>query len=94
LRAHEESRLPGRRRSPFISIPTLALYGRVRNDPHYIVGPGPDTLVIFSGVLEIIVVLACIGTAIVLYPVVRRQNQGVALGFVGARVLEAAAMFG
>ena len=34
--------------------------------------------------------LACIGTAVALYPVVKRQNEGVALGFVGSRVLEAA----
>ena len=77
----------------FISIPTLALYGPVRNDPNYIVGPGPDTPVIFGGVLEIIVALACIGTAVVLYPVVKRQNEAVAMGFIGARVLEAAAIF-
>ena len=77
----------------FISIPTLALYGPVRTDPNYIVGPGPDTPVIFGGVLEIIVALACIGTAVLLYPVVKRQNEGVALGFVGTRVLEAAAIF-
>ena len=77
----------------FISIPTLALYGPVRNDPNYIVGPGPDTPVIISGVLEIIVALACIGTAVVLYPVVKRQNEAVAMGFIGARVLEAAAIF-
>lgn len=77
----------------FISIPTIALYGPVRNDPNYIVGPGPDTPVIFGGVLEIIVALACIGTAVVLYPVVKRQNEAVAMGFVGARVLEAAAIF-
>lgn len=77
----------------FISIPTIALYGPVRNDPNYIVGPGPDTPVIFGGVLEIIVALACIGTAVVLYPVVKRQNEAVAMGFIGARVLEAAAIF-
>ncbi|HEX5992750.1 MAG TPA: DUF4386 domain-containing protein, partial [Thermomicrobiales bacterium] len=77
----------------FISIPTIALYGPVRNDPNYIAGPGPDTPVIFGGVLEIIVALACIGTAVVLYPVVKRQNEAVALGFIGARVLEAAAIF-
>jgi branched-subunit amino acid transport protein AzlD len=77
----------------FISIPTLALYGPVRNDPNYIVGPGPDTPVIFSGVLEIIVALACVGTAVVLYPVVKRQNEAAAMGFIGARVLEAAAIF-
>lgn len=77
----------------FISIPTIAHYGPVRNDPNYIVGPGPDTPVIFGGVLEIIVALACIGTAVVLYPVVKRQNEAVAMGFISARVLEAAAIF-
>jgi hypothetical protein len=76
----------------FVSIPTLALYGPV-HDPNYIVSPGPDTAVIFGGILEIIVALACIGTAVALYPVVKRQNEGVALGFVGARVLEAGTIF-
>ncbi len=76
----------------FVSIPTLFLYGPV-HDPKYIVGPGPDTAVIFGGVLEMIMALAGIGTAVTLYPVVKRQNEGVALGFVGARVLEAATIF-
>ncbi len=76
----------------FVSIPTLALYGSVRG-PNYIVGPGPDTSVILGGVLEMIVALACIGTAVTLYPVVKRQNEGVALGFVGVRVLEAATIY-
>src|SRR5213078_1412286 len=73
----------------FVSIPTLALYKPV-HDPKFIVGPGPDTGVFFGGILEVIVGLACIGTAVALYPVVKRQNEGVALGFVGVRVLEAA----
>jgi hypothetical protein len=68
----------------FASIPTLALYGPVR-DPNYIIGPGPDTAAIVGGVLEMIVALACIGTAVALYPVVKRQNEGVALGFVSVR---------
>ena len=72
----------------FVSIPTLALYGAVR-DPNYITGPGPDTPVVLGGIMEMIVALACIGTAVALYPVVKRQNEGVALGFVGMRVLEA-----
>jgi hypothetical protein len=76
----------------FVSIPTLTLYGPV-HDANYIVGPGPDTPVIFGGILELIVALACIGTAVALYPVVKRQNEGLALGFVGARVLEAATIF-
>jgi hypothetical protein len=76
----------------FISIPTLVLYGPVLGDPNYIVGPGPDTPVIIGGILEVIVALAGIGTAVALYPVVKRQNEGVALGFVGSRTLEAAAI--
>jgi hypothetical protein len=77
----------------FVSIPIGILYSSVLNDPNYIVGPGPDTGVILGGVLEIIVALAGIGTAVALYPVVKRQNEGVALGFVGARVLEAGTIF-
>ena len=76
----------------FVSIPTLGLYGAV-HDPNYIVGPGPDTPVLIGAVLEIIVALAGIGTAVALYPVVKRQNEGVALGLVGARVLESGANF-
>jgi hypothetical protein len=73
----------------FVSIPTLALYASVRG-ANYVTGPGPDTAVVVGGILEMIVALAGIGTAVALYPVVKRQNQGVALGFVGTRTLEAA----
>ena len=73
----------------FVSIPTLFLYHAVRG-ANYIVSAGPDTRVFIGAVLEIIVALAGIGTAVALYPVVKRQNEGVALGFVGARTLEAA----
>jgi hypothetical protein len=76
----------------FVSIPTLALYGAVKA-PGYVTGPGPDTPALLGGALEMIVALAGIGTAVVLYPVVKRQNQSVALAFVGTRVLEAATIF-
>ncbi len=76
----------------FFSMPTAVLYNSVR-DPNYIVGPGPDTAVILGGILEIIVALACIGTAVALYPAVKRQNEGVALGFIGSRILEASTIF-
>jgi hypothetical protein len=77
----------------FVSIPIGFLYRSVLNDPNYIVGPGPDTGVVIGGILEIIVALAGIGTAVMLYPVVKRQNEGVALGLVGSRVLEASTIF-
>jgi hypothetical protein len=76
----------------FVSIPTLALYGPI-HDLNYIINPGPDTAVIFGGILEIIVALAGIGTAVVLFPVLKRQNEGLALGLVASRVLEASTMF-
>ena len=66
----------------FVSIPTLALYGPVK-ELNYITGPGQDTQILLGGLLEIIVALAGIGTAVALYPVIKRQNGGVALGFVG-----------
>jgi hypothetical protein len=77
----------------FISIPTLALYGPVKNHRDWILGSGGHTGVLVGGFLEVIVALACIGTAVTLYPVVKRQNEGAALGFVTARVLEASMIF-
>jgi hypothetical protein len=57
----------------FVSIPTLALYNHL-HELNYIPGPGPDAPVILGGILEIIVALAGIGTAVALYPVVKRQG--------------------
>ncbi len=76
----------------FISIPTLFLYKAVKG-PDYILSSGPNTAALIGGILEIIVGLAGIGTAVALYPVLKRQNQGVALGFVASRTLEAATIF-
>jgi len=76
----------------FVSIPTLALYGPVKG-AHYVIGSGPDTGAVFGGVLEIIVALAGIGTAVVLFPILKKQNEGFALGLVASRTLEAATIF-
>lgn len=76
----------------FVSIPTAVLYMAVR-EPNYIVGPGPDAGVISGGILEIIVALAGIGTAIALYPAIKRQSEILSLGFLSSRILEAATIF-
>lgn len=76
----------------FICVPTLTLYGAVHK-PDYITGPANNTPVIIGGLLEIIVALAGIATAVVLYPVLKKQNQSMALGLVVSRVLEASTMF-
>jgi hypothetical protein len=77
----------------FVSMPIGFLYSAVLNDPNYIIGSGSGTPVVIGGILEIIVALAGIGTAVVLYPVLKRQNEALALGFVGSRVLEASTIF-
>jgi len=77
----------------FISIPSLALYGPVKTHRDYIISSGADTGLLWGGFLEVIVALAGIGTAVTLYPVVKRQNEGIALGFVATRTLEATMIF-
>jgi hypothetical protein len=77
----------------FVSIPIGFLYSSVLNDPNYIAGSGTGTPVVIGGILEIIVALAGIGTAVVLYPVLKKQNEAMALGFVGSRILEASTIF-
>jgi hypothetical protein len=76
----------------FVSIPTLGLYSGVRG-ANYILGGGPDTSALVGAMLEIIVALAGMGTAVALYPVLKRQNEGVALGFVGSRTIEGTMLF-
>ena len=76
----------------FVSIPTLALYRSVRG-PNFVTSAGPDSPVILGALLEMIVALAGIGTAVALYPVVRRQGQARAVGFVASRTLEAATIY-
>ena len=74
----------------FISVATLTLYSPVLNDPAYILSSGSDAALRWGALIEVIVALAGIGAAITLYPVVRRQNEAVALGFVTTRVIEGA----
>jgi hypothetical protein len=76
----------------FVSIPTLALYSSVRG-PNFVAGAGPDNPVILGALLEMVVALAGIGTAAALYPVVKRQGEARAVGFVASRTLEAATIY-
>src|SRR5215213_5208901 len=71
------------------SIPAaFVLYPPVLNDPTYIISAGADMKVSLGALLEVILVVANIGTAVVLYPLLKRQNPAVALGYVTARVVE------
>jgi hypothetical protein len=71
------------------SIPAFfVFYAPVLNDPRYIVGAGADTSVALGAFLEMILIIANIGTAVVLYPILKRQNEILILGYVTARVME------
>ncbi len=72
----------------FISIAALPLYHSVLKDHSFIVGAGGDTRVQLGALAEIITAIAGIGTAVTLYPILRRQSEGLALGYVTLRVVE------
>ncbi|HKT02446.1 MAG TPA: DUF4386 domain-containing protein [Rugosimonospora sp.] len=72
------------------SIPALILLGPILNNPDYIHSAGADTRVLWGALLDVVNAFAGIGTAVTLFPVVKRQNEATALGFVTSRVIEAA----
>jgi hypothetical protein len=72
------------------SIAAVFLLGPVLTDPHYVTGPGADGQVSLGALLDLVNALACIGTAVALFSIVRRQHEGLALGFVTTRMFEAA----
>jgi hypothetical protein len=73
----------------FTSIPPFVfLYVPVVDDPRYIVGAGADTRVALGAFLELLLIIANIGTAVVLFPILKRVNEILALGYVTARIVE------
>ena len=72
----------------FVSMPTLALYQHVRQQPDFVLGSGGTTGVLWGALSEVVVAFACIGTAVVLFPVAKQQSETAAMGFVASRVME------
>ncbi|MER5599793.1 DUF4386 domain-containing protein [Streptomyces sp. NPDC002265] len=72
------------------SIPALLLIAPVLDHADYITGAGDDTRVLWGCLLDLISALACIGTAVAVFPVVKRAGEALALGFVTSRLVEAA----
>jgi hypothetical protein len=71
------------------SIPALALFQPVLDDPAgYVANGGSDTRIYFGALLELILIIANIATAVVIYPLLKRQNHILALGYVTARIVE------
>ena len=69
--------------------PGAYLFQPVLDDPAgYIAGAGADNRIFLGAFLELLLIIANIGTALVLFPILKRQNEVLALGFVTARVME------
>ena len=73
-----------------VSIPAaLLLYTPVLDNAKYIVGAGAaDNRIAFGALLEMILIVANIGSAVVLFPILKRQSEKLALGYVTARLVE------
>ena len=71
------------------SIPALLLYESVLKNPvSYIAGAGHDNRIFLGALLELLLIIANIGTALVIVPIVRRQSEELAFGYVAARLVE------
>jgi len=71
------------------SIPALWLYQPVLDDPTgYVTGAGDDNRIVLAAFLELLLIVSNIATAVVPYPLLKRQDEGYALGFVTARIME------
>ena len=70
------------------SIGAVFAYGPVLSDPNYITGSGADTRVFLGAFLELLLIVTNIGCAVVLFPLLKRQNEGLALGYVAERIVE------
>jgi uncharacterized protein DUF4386 len=72
------------------SIAGALSYGPILTDPNYVNGAGADTGVFVGAFLEMLLIITNIGCAVVLFPLLRRQNETLALGYVTARLVECA----
>lgn len=71
------------------SIPALVLfYAPALSDPAFILHGGFDTGVPMGALFELILIVANVGTALTLYPVLRKQSEVLSLGYVTARLTE------
>jgi hypothetical protein len=75
------------------SIPTLGMKEAVVDHADFILGSGSSTSVVWAAIFDVICGLAGIGTAVALYPVLKRFGQSGAIGYVATRTLEASMLF-
>jgi hypothetical protein len=72
------------------AIAAKLLWIPVLGDADYVLGAGEDSRVLLGVFVEFLTAVAVVGTGVALYPVIRRQHEGMALGYAAGRVLEGA----
>jgi hypothetical protein len=71
------------------SIPALWLYQPVLDNPAgYVAGAGHNNKILLGAFLELLLIIANIGTATVVYPLLKRENEICAISYVTARLVE------
>jgi hypothetical protein len=67
------------------------LIGAILNVPDFLVDVYPNKTQVILGILfELMNSVAVVGIAIVLFPILKKHNETIALGYIGFRVIEAA----
>src|ERR1700731_3179817 len=70
------------------SIAGAVAYGPVLSNPDYVIGAGADTRVFVGAFLELLLIITNMGCAVVLFPLLKKQNESIAFGYVVARLVE------
>ena len=70
------------------SIPAYFLYAPILDDPQHLVGSGEDTQIATGALLEILLAVSGIATAVVIFPVAKRVSESIALGYIASRTVE------
>ncbi|MEU1424237.1 DUF4386 domain-containing protein [Kitasatospora sp. NPDC005751] len=71
------------------AVAGLTLYRPLLDGTDYVLGAGADNRVLLGALCEVVLALAVVGTGVTLFPVLRRRHEGLALGYVCVRLLEA-----
>lgn len=94
---HRDSQLLGRLTGLFFLItyatsipPVLTLYVPALRDPAFVLGGGFDINVSWGAILELVLILANVASALTIYPVLRKRFPVLSMGFVASRIVESA----
>ena len=67
----------------------LILYTPVLDETNYILGGGDDARITAGAFLEILLMIGNVGTAVVMFPILRRYSETLSLSYVASRTIEA-----